>query len=289
MSKDEMVVSYVKEITVHKVHLADFPHEEFEKAGYIVVKLNCGLYGIVKDGILKETFVKFDKPKELEIFREDIYLIHLENGLQKIMLVEPKGKVVFSEAFKEIKKVFKKYILVEFESGKRALTDGWSDLEFFEWENGMTSSKYGNSTNHAILELQNGKYAILTKDGLNYNGLEFESVHDYFDVKTNDSFRRVIVEKGREVLVRISDLRVSEVYYNIYYYSYGYGLYSQKYVKVHKKNSRTDAILRISDFEVSKEYENLLGIDSDFAVFEENGQRNILRLTDFKEAKWEDE
>ena len=39
MSRDEMIVSYVKEIEVNRVQLADFPHVEFEKAGYTIVKL----------------------------------------------------------------------------------------------------------------------------------------------------------------------------------------------------------------------------------------------------------
>lgn len=292
MNDEVMVVNYVTQMEVEEVFLRDFPHEAFEKAGYTIVELKNGAYGIVKDGNLEEIFTKFEKLSEIENIVDNIYLLYLKNGLQKLVMIGYRGKVIISEVFKEIKKVFKKYILVELENGKRALIEIYrysTSLEFIEWEKGMCASKHGRSTNHAILELPNGKYTILTKEGLNYNALDFESVHDYFDDETNDIFRRVIVAKGREVLVRISDLRVSKSYYSVDLYSYGYGHYSKKYVKVHSKNSKYDAILRVSDFEVSKEYENLLGIDRDFAVFEENGNRNILRLADFKEAKWEDE
>lgn len=296
MNQNTKVVNYVTQMEVEEIFLRDFPHKSFAKAGYTIVQLKSGSYGIVKNGNLEEIFTKFDKLSEIENIKDNIYLLYLKSGLQKLVIVEviveERAKVVFSKVFKEIKKVFKEYILVELENGKRALMDiyrYYTDLEFIEWEEGMCASRHGNSTNHAILKLPNGKYTILTKDGLKYSVLEFESVYDFFDEAINDIFRIVIVEKGREVLVRISDLRVSNAYYSINYYSYGYGHYSRRYVKVHSKNSKYDAILRVSDLEVSKEYEKLLACDKDFALFEENGESNILRLADFKEAKWEDD
>ena len=248
---------------------------------YAIVRVKEAFYAIV-DKETKKCIIRF---KTIIPVQVGVYMLHLEEDKHVLFCINKNEKLVFSEKFNEVIKAFKDFLLIETLEGARRLvcvSEYVENFKFEEWPEGLPLSC---AKDHAIMTpILSDNKVILLKEGLIYSDIEFSNVESQF---TDNSFRIVhFAEDNKQCVIKIPSFEISEKYSSIK--MLGTCLIKNNYLYVHDKNHQGIALMRISDFEVSPFFSKLLPISDNFALVKEtpNGPETILRLSDFKIAKF---
>lgn len=211
---------------------------------------------------------------ELNQIAPNVYVLSRKDANKVVLLIYKENSFLQIEGIKQIVRVFKEYILVEYPEGKKGLYTLYS----FEEVPFETLPGYSEEKNYVIIKLPNNKFTLLTKD-LRVADVEFNAIKE-------DSKSFVIVKSDHmysTCVVRISDLKVSPKYYNILFYGS-----SDEYVKV-CDFSKPPCIMKVSDFEKSDGYLSIAYLSNRYALVKEDcySEEKILRLNDFAVSKWD--
>ncbi len=258
------------------IEAEDCTHEFLSKEkkvvnhSYAIVKYEDGTYAIVHKSEVIQEF------KEKSKIYNNTWLLTLLDDTQCIMYYD-KDKIKTSKPFLRLIYVFERFVLIENLEGKRKLLDRDVLSKERSWLYGLTDE-------YKIMQLPNGKKTILKKQGLEVLDFEFD---DYIFSRqlTNVVIVRV---NNRDCLVRISDFRTSLRYLDISPYNT-----SRKpinivdYVIYVSNSDERKALLRVKDFEISDKYDDIKPINHEYALVTINGKEDILRLSDFRLAKFD--
>jgi len=244
---------------------------EVFKSAFAIVKIDEGSYAVV-DKATREAIVEFK-------YRRKVYnktwLITFEDDTKCLMCFSMSG-IRFSEPFLRTVKRFKEYLLVEKNKDERKIIALKDISSMVDW-----SPEFGFN-NYVVLKLANHYYTILKKDGLEVPFIEFDSASTYkYD-------NHVIIRDGVwESVVRVSDFHKSETFREVLpYIPYKEDWCCREYVIVTHGTLRK-AIMRLSNFEISKAYNDIIPISNEFALGIGKDWQEVLRLSDFQVAKFD--
>lgn len=283
----KIVLSVKKEVEVEEISFNYFSCDELSKK-YAIVKIEEDLYAVIEKET-KEVLKYFKNFEKLQ--NENSFLIELDNGKKQIMHFRGyayrapslEWSVEFSEEINSLLKEFKSYLLVITNDNKRRIISLRCVSKFHEWA--YYDTQFDDLV---VMELLNGKHTILIKDGLRFNDkIEFKSLY----LHNENEFVTVWLDNNKYKLIRLKDLSVSKEVDSFEYYhsSRGNRSGSSNYVIVHCNNIKKVAIMRVSDFNISDTYDSITDFSYHYALVEKAGKESVLRLKDFKEAKWEDD
>lgn len=273
---EQLNVKIIREASVSICTLDFFEEGKFSK-GYEIIRIAPNYYGLIKVGE-PECKIFF---KEIIKLKEDCYLLYCKNNRKAFLKIE-RGEVFLSKYFKDVIEIFEKYILINDLLGEPKLIpmDYFQKVEFCTWPNCEKNGAI-NGLNHAVMKkLNNGKLKILLKDSLSVSDIEFDAIYESFSSKTNNIFRVVCFkDEGKKAVVRIKDFKVSDHFKNIT------GDYCGRFVQTSLDENKV-AILKVHDFELSKGYDKIEYVSDQYALITNEGNKNVLRLSDFVEASW---
>ncbi len=218
--------------------------------------------------------------KEKQKIYDNTWLLTLLDDTQCIMYYT-EDEIKVSKPFLSLIYVFERFVLIENMEGKRKLLHRYSVNAFskeFDWFSGTTE-------NYKILNVHEGirGLTIIKKQGLEVLNFEFD---DYiFDANIRDG---VIVRIGNEdCFVRISDFKTSMRYPDISPYNEHRKPINFSYYVVITRVNQRKALLRVEDFRISDEFDDIKSINHEYALVTTNGKEEILRLSDYKMAKFD--
>jgi len=248
---------------------------------YAIIKLKRSIHAILN----LKTFEYESYYYKIVKCSKEIYLADMLEG-GKILLHIYKESLLKSKRFKKIIKIFEKNVIIETYSNTRMIVDisHWTYLIQTDSLN-ENDIKESASTKYAIWNLPNGKKAFIFKEGLISPNIEFEDICDYAGKRVNDIFKVVRISGEDSFRVfRIKDLKLSKKFKAIRHIGPIHGDSSDGYVEVKLPNGKK-AIMRIEDFEISFEYEEMHCLSYKFVSI--NNGENVMRLSDFSLAQWE--
>ena len=245
--------------------------EDPNKNLYAIAKIDDGSYAVV-NRVTHEAIVEFkDKTKVYD----EVWVITLEDETKHLMRFSENG-ICFSEKFLRTVKRFSEYILVEKNKDKRKIISLNEISIMMDW-----SPEFGFN-DYVILKTPNHNYTILRKDDLEVPFVEFDLA------KTYKYKNHIIVRDGNyDSVIRVSDFRRTQSFCDVSpYIPYKEDWSCKEYVIVTHCNLRK-SIMRLENYEISKSYNDIIPISSEFALgISKNGQE-VLRLSDFQIAKFD--
>ena len=284
---NKFIIRVKKEVEVEEISANYFSCDEISNK-YAIVKVEENLYAVVdKDTkLVLKYFKNFEKLQNINTF-----VIELSNGKKQIMhfggyafrCPNIEWRVEFSKEINNLLKEFKGYLLVVTNNNERRIISLGCVNKFHEWTYNDTHYE-----DLVVMELLNAKYTILLKDGLRFDDeIEFKSIY----LHNENEFVTVWLDNNKYKLIRLKDLSMSEEVdgFDYYHSSRGNRSGSSNYVIVHCNNIKKVAIMRVSDFDISGTYDSINDFSYHYALVEKAGKESVLRLKDFKEAKWEDD
>ncbi len=263
---------------------SDFGNDICFPENYTIVKIPGRKYGIV-DLKSKTCITEFES-----IFNvaKRTYLLYLADQTEIVVKFDYE-EIFMSSKFKKVIKAFERYLLVIDMNDERQLVPliYFQNLEFCKWPN-CESNGAVKGIDNAIMNLPNGKKTILVKDGLLTTDIEFKHVIE--KSCGNDilnSFRVVIFEDKTLAVIRINDLKASELFEEFDFINAFYYNYICTHIIIMKNNKKY--ILRISDFKTSEGYDDFRYLGSEIMVVTKDEKNYVMRLSDFAIAKWQED
>lgn len=234
-----------------------------------------------KDGtcaiVHKQTNEIVKEFKEKKNIYDNTWLITLLDDTQCIMYYT-KDEFNISKPFLRLIYVFERFVLIENMEGKRKLLNRKVFSKELDWFSGVTDDYKMLNVHEDIHGL-----TIIKKKGLEVLDFEFD---DYlYDANIKDG---VIVRVNNEYcFVRISDFKKSMRYPDISPYNEKREPINFSYYVIITRLSQKKALLRVEDFRISDEFDDIKYISHEYALVTINGKEEILRLSDYKVAKFD--
>lgn len=256
------------------VELEDCTHEflsgwmKVENHLYAIGKYEDGTYAIVHNSEVIKEF------KEKSKIYNHTWLITLLDDTQCIMYYT-ENKIRISEPFLSLICVFESLVLIESLEGERKLLYSNNFSEEKSWMSGLDDYK--------ILQLPNGRKTILKKEGLEVLDFEFD---DYI-LSAHIKNIVIIVKDGKESLIRISDFKQSEYYSDITCYNASNKPIDVVEYAIITYSNGQKALMRVKDFKKYGVFDDIKPINHEYALVTINGKEDILRLSDFRLAKFD--
>lgn len=245
--------------------------ENTDKNHYFIAKISDNHYAVVSKA---NNDARIEFKSKMKIY-ERTWLLTLLDDTQCIMYFD-EDSFILSGGFLRTIKIFKDYLLIEKTEGKRCFIKKKDCTHTFDWFNGL-------ATDYNVLRLPNRKCTIIKKEGLQVADFECEGVYNILYPGYV-----IIFDNKRKAVVRLSDLEKSTLYYSDIWPYCIRGIYSSKYVCVNKSIANKKVyIMRLKDFKLSSYYDNCTPITFEYALMEKDGKEEILRLSDFKVAKYD--
>ena len=196
------------------------------------------------------------------------------------------GEEVCTAPFNHIIELFHRYALIEDFNNKRFLVSTEPDnvdITFKEWFKNSTKdwSQIELYRNNDKGEIFKYKKTIILKDGLKFLNFGFYSIIKQY----SDKFLEVALDtSSKRMIIEITTLKMYTEYFQ-YIAEHIKGADGKIYVIVHSTNGQF--ILRLNDYkEIECRYSKINFLNNKYAECFNGKDRCIIRLSDFKEARF---
>lgn len=258
--------------------------EQFEfPSKYSIIKINENVFGIVNNetNVCKITFTQIIK------LYKDRYLYLITTPERTFILLKyVYGEEFYSDPFNHIVELFHRYALIEDFNNKRFLVSTEPDnvdITFKEWFKNSTKdwAQVELFREDDKGEIFNYKKTIILKDGLKFLDFGFYSIIKVY----NDKFLEVSLDTdSKRMIIDIKSLKMYTEYFQ-YIAEHIKGADGKIYVIVHSTNGQF--ILRLNDYkEIECRYSKINFLSNKYAECFDGNDRCIIRLSDFKEARF---
>ena len=276
---------------------------------------NYGYYNFYVDQLIFE-FTKIEKL----MINDNHFVIKNANGNFRLLYINPtEGSISCSTEFKSLIKEFNKVILVKDMEDNRMLIKISDENDYISCLWHEESLGYSN---YAVVQLPNLNYVVLKRDGLIYCDYEFVEYHKFLDEKAKVSGQGICVKSPKSncySIIRIDDLQVFEGIqkidveiavdgeeYLIIQLSneYKHFLHSEDIAELFNSffdgeehaflklnDNKKHALFRVSDFEVSDEYDFMYYIANSKCILARNESNEnekievLINILDFKKTE----